>query len=82
MVRSRTKAEKDRNKARASIGAGLRLSVGHASANAEDSRYDEIINSGVKNIITGTNTAKNPSRRKVDKGRMLRGCRRWIGLDG
>lgn len=76
MVRSRTKTEKDRNKARASIGAGLRLNVGHVSANAEDNKYDEIANNGAKNRITGTDTVENPSRRKVDKGRMSRGGKR------
>ena len=79
---SRTKAEKDKNIARASMGAGLRLRVGYVSANAEDSRYDEITNNGPKKRITGRDIVVKPSSRKVDRGRMSRGGRRWMGLDG
>jgi hypothetical protein len=70
MVRNRTKAEKDRNIARASMGDGLRLSVGYTSANAEESRYDDITNNGAKNKITGTDILEKPLSRKVDRGRM------------
>ena len=79
---SRTKTEKDKNTARASMGAGLRLRVGYMSANADDRRYDEIANNGAKKRITGTDIVVNPSSRKVDRGRMSRGGNRWMGLDG
>jgi hypothetical protein len=82
MVSSRTKAEKDKNMARASMGAGLRLMVGSMSANAEESRYDEITNNGAKKRTTGTDIVVKPSSRKVDRGRMSRGGKRWMGLDG
>ena len=78
---SKAKAEKDKNIARASIGAGLRLRVGYTSANAEESRYDEMANNGVKKRITGADIVVKPSSRKVDRGRMTRGGRRWMGLD-
>lgn len=79
---SRTKAEKDKNMARASMGAGLKLRVGYVSANAEDSRHEEIANSGLKKRITGRDIVVKPSSRKVDRGRMSRGGKRWMGLDG
>ena len=79
---SRAKAEKDRNTARASMGAGLRLMVGSVSTNAEESRYDEITNNGAKKRITGTDIVVKPSSRKVDSGRTSRGGKRWMGLDG
>lgn len=82
MVSSRTKAVNDKNITRASIGAGSRLRVGYVSANAEDSRYNEITNNGVKKSITGMDIAVRPSSRKVDNGRMSWGGRRCIGLDG
>jgi len=75
-VSNRTKAEKDRNTARASIGAGLRLMVGNVSTNAEESRYDEIANNGAKKRITGTDIVVKPSNRKVDRGRIPRGGKR------
>ena len=81
MVRSRTKPEKDKNMARASMGAGPRLIVGNVSANAEDSRYDEMTNNGAKKRITGMDIVVRPSIRKVDSGRMSRGGKRWMGLD-
>jgi len=73
---SRTKTEKDKNMARASMGAGLRLRLGYTSANAEESRYNEIANNGAKNRITGMDIVVKPSSRKVDNGRMSRGGRR------
>lgn len=81
-MRNRTKAQKDRNMVRASMGAGLRLMVVNVSTNADESRYDEMINNGAKKRNTGTDIVVNPSSRKVDKGRISRGGRRWIGLDG
>lgn len=82
MVSSRTKAEKDKNMARASMGAGSRLIVRNVSTNAEESKYDEMINNGAKKRITGTDIVVKPSSRKVDRGRMSRGGNRWMGLDG
>ena len=82
MVSSRTNTEKNKNMARASMGAGLRLRVGKVSTNAEDSRYDDVINKGAKKRITGTDIVVNPSSRKVDRGIMSRGGKRWMGLDG
>ena len=79
---SRTKAEKDKNMARASMGAGMRLMMGNVSANAEESRYDEITNNGAKKRITGADVVVKPSSRKVDRGRMPRGGKRWMGLNG
>lgn len=73
---SRTKPEKDRNMARASMGAGLELAVRSVSASAEDSRYDEIANNGAKKRITGADIVVKPSSRKVDRGRIPRGGKR------
>ena len=81
MVSSRTRAEKDKNTTRASIGAGLRLRVGYVSANAKDSRYDEIANNGAKKSITGADIVVKPSSRNVDRGSISRDGRRWMGLD-
>ena len=82
MVSSRTKAEKDKNMVRASMGAGLKLMVGNASTNAEESRYDEITNNGAKKRTTGMDIVVKPSSRKVDRGRISRGGKKWMGLDG
>lgn len=79
---SSTKPEKVNNMALASMGAGLRLVVRSTSASAEDSRYDATANNGAKKRITGMDTAVKPSRRKADRGRMSRGGKRWMGLDG
>ena len=81
-MRSRTKPQKDKNMVRASMGAGSRLMMENVSTNAEESRYDEMINTGVKKRITGTDIVVNPSNRKLDRGRISRGGKRWIGLDG
>ena len=59
----------------------MRLAVRSTSASAEDSRYDEITNSGVKKRITGMDIVVKPSSRKVDRGRMSCGGKRWMGLD-
>lgn len=79
---SRTNAEKDKNMTRASMGAGLRLMVGNASTNAEESRYDEITNNGAKKRTTGTDIVVKPSSINADRGRISRGGKRWMGLDG
>ena len=76
------KPEKHRNMARASMGAGLRPMVGNMSTNADDSRYEEMANNGAKKRITGTDIVEKLSNRKVDRGRIARGGKRWIGLDG
>lgn len=76
MASSRTKQQKDNNMVRASMGAGLKLAVRSTSASAEDSRYDEITNSGVKKRITGMDIVVKPSSRKVDRGRMSCGGKR------
>ena len=79
---SRVTAQKDKNTTLASMGAGPRSMVGHVSTNAEESRYDEIINNGTKKRITGIDIVVKPSNRKVDRGSISRGCKRWMGLDG
>jgi len=75
-VRSRTKPEKDKNMALASIGAGLRLRIGNTSANAEDSKNDEMSSKGEKKRITGMDIVVKPSSKKVERGRTSRGGKR------
>ena len=79
---SRARTQKDKNMVRASMGAGVRSMVGHVSINAKESKYDEISNNGAKKRITGKDIVVKPSSRKVDRGSISRGGKRWMGLDG
>ena len=79
---SRARVQKDKNRVRASMGTAPRSIVGHVSANAEESRYAEIINNGAKKRITGVDIVMKLSSRNVDRGSISRGGKRWMGPDG